>query len=244
MTSYNRERYLATAIESVLAQTRQDFELLIWDDGSTDKSLEIARSYAQQDSRVRIVAAKHLGSALALQQAIAETSGDYIGLVDSDDVLAFRAIEETAAVLDAEPEVGLAYTDYLVIDEKGKVLGEGKRCRIPYSKERLLLDLMVFHFRLIRRSVYDQIGGINESFECAYDYDLCLRLSEVTQIRQVKQPLYYYRVHDNSISHQKQLEQILQSQSAIQQALERRGLAGEYELRLRLVSQFSLQKKQ
>jgi len=61
MTVYNGERYLAEAVESVLAQTRRNFELVVWDDGSTDRTLEIARDYAKLDDRVRVVAAKHLG---------------------------------------------------------------------------------------------------------------------------------------------------------------------------------------
>jgi len=75
ITVYNRERYLDQAIESVLAQTWHDFELLIWDDGSTDSSVEIAHRYAERDSRVRVVAADHLGRTRALKAAIAQTTG-------------------------------------------------------------------------------------------------------------------------------------------------------------------------
>lgn len=243
MTVYNRERYLSKAVESVLAQTRQDFELVIWDDGSTDRSIEIAYSYARQDCRVRVIANEHLGRTCALKAAIAETTGTYIGLIDSDDILGLTALEDTTAVLDTHPEVGLVYTDYMVIDEGDKMRGEGQRCRIPYSKERLLVNFMIFHFRLIRRSVYDQVGGINKSFECAEDYDLCLRLSEVTTVQQVKKPLYYYRDHSDSISHQQQIEQILWSQKAIAQALERRGLSDRFEINVRIVGRFFLCEK-
>jgi glycosyltransferase involved in cell wall biosynthesis len=75
MTVYNRKRYLSKAIDSVLAQTRKDFELLIWDDGSTDGSVEIARSYADRDRRVRVVTAEHLGQGKALKAVIAEAKG-------------------------------------------------------------------------------------------------------------------------------------------------------------------------
>lgn len=242
-TVYNRERYLGKAIESVLAQTRKDFELLIWDDGSKDHSVEIALSYAERDQRVRVVAAEHLGQGRALKSAIAETTGAYIGQVDSDDFLAITALEETATVLDKHPEVGLVYTDYMVMDEGGKVRSEGLRCRIPYSKERLLVDFMIFHFRLIRREVYDQVGGINESFESVEDYDLCLRLSEITSVRQLKKPLYYYRNHNSSLSHHKQIDQILLSHKAIAQALERRGLSDRFEINVQIAGKFSVREK-
>ncbi len=243
MTVFNRERYLERAVESVLAQTRRDFELLIWDDGSTDRSVEIARDYAKLDDRVRVTAYEHRGRTPALKAAIAETSGDYLGWVDSNDLLAPTALEETAAVLDAEPDVGLVYTDYVVIDESGRARGYGRRCRIPYSRDRLLLDFMTFHFRLIRRSVFDRVGGIDESFECAEDYDLCLRLSEAAEVRHVKKPLYYYRSHRESVSHRMRVEQIQCARRAIARALERRGLADRFEVDVQIRGRFSLRQR-
>ena len=78
ITTYNREPYFSSAIERVLSQTRQDFELLIRDDGSTDNSIAIARDYAKRDPRVRVVAAAHQGRVISLQGASAETRGAYI----------------------------------------------------------------------------------------------------------------------------------------------------------------------
>jgi hypothetical protein len=85
ITVYNREQYLSDAIESILTQTYTDFELLIWDDGSTDDSVEIAQHYATQDKRIRVIAAPHQGRAPALKAAMAEATGTYVGWVDSDD---------------------------------------------------------------------------------------------------------------------------------------------------------------
>ncbi len=242
-TVYNREQYLAKTVESVLAQTYRNFELLVWDDGSTDCSVEIARQYAEQDKRVRVIAAKHQGQGRALQSAFAATEGKYVAQVDSDDVLAPTALTSTVEILDTHPSIGLVYTNYAVIDEKGWIKGEGERCDIPYSKERLLVDFMIFHFRLIRRSVYDQVGGIDPDLELVEDYDLCLRLSEMTEIYHVKELLYYYRIHRQSLSHQRRIEQILQSHKAISQALERRGLADKFESHLQIISKFSIRPK-
>ena len=240
MTVYNRELYLAKAIESVLAQTRRDFELLVWDDGSTDSSLAISQSYAKQDERIRVVSAEHQGQGHALRAAFAAACGIYIGQVDSDDFLASTALEETTALLDVYSEVGLVYTDYVVINEKGQILGAGERCRIPYSKEQLLVNFMIFHFRMIRRSAYEQVGGIDASFESIEDYELCLRLSEVIEIQHIKKPLYYYRVHDKNLSLNKQIDQILLSHTAIKQALQRRGLSEKVESHLNIIGEFSL----
>lgn len=243
MPVYNREHYLKEAIESVLAQTRRDFELLVWDDGSTDNSVALARHYEQCDRRVRVITASHQGQTKSLIAAIAATTGAYVGWVDSDDFIAPTALFETATVLEQEPEVGLVYTDYLVIDEHSSVKGLGQRCRIPYSKDRLLVDFMIFHFRLFRRSVYNLVGGLDESMVRAQDYDLCLRLSEVTQISHIQKPLYYYRQHKSSVSQQQRVEQILAAEQAIVRALERRGLSERYELEVEIVGRYLLRQK-
>ncbi|MFB2834509.1 CHAT domain-containing protein [Floridanema evergladense] len=232
--TYNRDRYLRAAIESVLAQTKHDFELLIWDDGSTDNSVEIAQNYAKNDRRVRVITAKHQGETLSRKAAISQTTGEYLGWVDSDDLLAPTALAETASILDIYPEVGLVYTDYLDISASGEIIGYGERCKIPYSPEGLLLDFMTFHFRLFRRAVFEQVGGIDESVKYAPDYDLCLKFSEVTQIRHINKPLYYYRNHSESITQQQQLEVIQYSQKVINQALERRGLSDRFSLTVQL----------
>lgn len=239
---YNRERYLGEAIESVLVQTRRDFELLVWDDGSDDRSLEVARHYAAGDRRIRVVAAPHQGVAPTLRAAFAATTAPYIGSVDSDDRIAPDALAQTAALLDANPEVGMVYTNYHAIDEQGRDRGLGSRCRVPYSKDRLLIDFMTFHFRLLRRSVYERVGGIDASMERAEDYDLCLRLSEVTQVHHLPLPLYYHRRHAGNMTNQ-QLEQISWAQKASTQALKRRGLDRHYALDVQLVSKFILRQK-
>jgi glycosyltransferase involved in cell wall biosynthesis len=111
MTVYNRERYLGTAIESVLKQTYRDFELIVWDDGSTDRSVEIAQEYAAQDGRVQVIAAAHQGRARALKAAHGKASGDYVGWIDSDDALAAKALELTVARLAENPGLGMVYTN-------------------------------------------------------------------------------------------------------------------------------------
>ena len=234
--NYNREAYLAEAIASVLAQTYADFELLIWDDGSTDRSLEIAQDYAQRDRRVRVVAAAHQGGcvAKARKRAIAQTQGTYLGWVDSDDRLSPSALERTVAVLAGRPDIGMVYTDYQTMDEAGTLSGYGHRCTLPYSRDRLLLDFITFHFRLLRRSVYDSIGGIDDSYAYAYDYDLCLRLSEATEVHHLPLPLYDYRHHAKANSSTRALQQTQWSRIAVERALVRRGLGDRLSLEVQM----------
>ncbi|MGK7912614.1 MAG: glycosyltransferase [Synechococcus sp.] len=244
MTVYNRERYVAGAIESVLAQTYSDFELIIWDNGSSDRSVDIARSYAERDKRIRLFESEQLGQGQALDAATKEVSGSLIGMVDSDDLLMPTALERTVLYLNSNPKVGMVYTNHAEIDETGAVLGIGKRCNIPYSKERLLLDFMVGNFRLIRTDLFWKAGGIDPKFNFALDYSLCLKLSEITQIHNLQEVLYQSRVRRQSVSGGRQLDRIRCTYIAISQAMQRRGLAESYELKLDIKPWFSIRTKQ
>ncbi len=236
---YNREQYLAEAIKSVVDQTFRDFELVVWDDGSSDCSFKVAEDMASQDDRIRVFRSDHQGVAKCLQAALDQTSGLYLGWIDSDDKLAPTALEETVQALDVAPSVGAVYTDYLIMAEDGSLGPLGSRCKIPYSKNRLLIDLMTFQFRLLRRTAFDRAGGIHP-VPYAEDYDLCLRLSEITKFIKVPKPLYYYRLHSNSLSATARIEQIKGSCEAINIALKRRGLSDRYELHAEIVACFHL----
>ena len=178
-----------------------------------------------------MIAAPHQGFPSSIRAAIAATAAPYLGWVDSDDLLAPTALEETIAILNAHPNIGLVYTNHLLIDEQGTDLGLGRQCRIPYDKDRLLVDFMVMHFRLMRRTVYEQVGGIDPSIAYAEDYDLCLKLSEVTDLYHLPRPLYSYRRHSGNVTNQ-QVKVIESAAEAITNALKRRKLDAHYHLHI------------
>lgn len=231
-TCYNREAYLGQAIQSVLDQSYKDFELIIWDDGSTDNSVEVALRYARRDSRIKVTTAPHQGCVKSLVDAIARSTGNYFGCVDSDDYLMPACLAQTSKILDTSPDVGVVYTWYGQVDANDNLLGLGHRCYIPFSKDRMLTSHITFHFRLIRRSVYQAVGGIRERYEYASDYDLCLRLSEVTEFYQLQRLLYCYRNHPNNMTNTSNGKQAMYALQAINEALERRGLDYSYILNL------------
>lgn len=242
LTVYNRQHYLAETLTSILNQTYANFELILWDDGSTDDTLAIAQSYANQDPRIRLFPSPHQGRVLSLQAAHAQAQGDYLGWVDSDDLLASTALAETLQVLLQHPQSGFVYTNYITIDEQGDLMGPGQRCQVPFSLQRMLIDFITFHFRLFRRDLFEQAGGIDTSFPAAIDYDLCLRLCELTPVCHLPRPLYAYRVHSQSISGAQKPLQVQYAQQAIQNALHRRGLAETYEIIVE-DNKFSLRQK-
>ena len=107
----------------------------------------------------------------------------------------------------------------------------------------LLVDFMTFHFRLMRKEVFKQAGGIDSKAELVQDYDLCLRLSEITQIHHLQRPLYYYRQHSGCMSSQQRVELIYNSQKAIARALQRRGMATDYEIDVEIIGRYHLKRK-
>ena len=148
---FNGERYLAEAIDSVLAQTFDDFELIISDNASTDRTEEIARLYAEKDARIRYVRnVENLGGGYNYNQTIHLSSGEYFKLMPHDDVLRPRFLERCVEMLDADPPVVLSYTGYGLIDEVGSPIARPKgrgyppwRADSPNPVERSR-----FHFRM------------------------------------------------------------------------------------------------
>ncbi len=238
---FNRERYLGMAIQSVLAQSYSNFELIIVDNNSTDSSLEIAQIAASQDSRVRILTEQSQGASYALRTGFGDAHGEYVCQLDSDDLLVSSALEKTVAVLDENADYGLAYTNYHDTDENGKILSIGWRCSHPYSKYKLLTIFMVFHFRLMRKTVYQQAGGFDPRFDKLEDYELCLRISEITQIAKVSDFLYLYRNHPNAVHNENRLKVIELTERAINEALIRRNMDGTHKLDVRFNPLYTLQ---
>lgn len=220
-TIYNRDRYLAQAIASILAQTYNDFELILFDDGSNDHSLEIAKEYAQKDSRIKAIASPHIGRIPALIRASALATGKYLALVDSDDWISANCLTETVSVLDNKPDIGMVYTNCQYVNSDGNILGARKQSQIPYSRDRLLIDFIAFHFRMYRRSLFTFVDGYDLKQEYCEDYDLTLKLSEITKVEFVPQATYYYRQHQETQGATLRIERIYWTKKAIENSLKR-----------------------
>lgn len=241
---YNTARFLPAALDSLLAQDHPHWEALLWDDGSTDGSAEIAADYVRRDPRFRLLGdGRNRGNPAALAATLAQARGSYLGVLDGDDLLEPQALSAMLAFMAAHPALGMAYSQYLEIDEDGHTLGPGARFRIPYSPQRLLLEFMTFHFRLIRAADYRAVGGYDPHIDESADYDLCLRLSEHCAIGHLPQPLYRYRLRNGSVSQAGRLRQVRTSFEAAQRALRRRGLDASHALSLGIRARHVLRPK-
>lgn len=227
LTTYNRSKFLITALNSINNQSHKDYEAIIIDDGSTDNTQQIINEFISlsKNNKFKYIRQAHLGRNQSLVNAHKITSGQYIGWLDSDDCLHPGCLQNTVNYLDTNKNVGLVYTNYYDLDFKGEIIGEGRRCNIPYSKEKLLEYFMVFHFRLFKGSLFEKMGGIDCELETCMDYDLALKMSEITDIHKIPEFLYYYRVFTyDSISRNKQQQQKYDFFTAMQKAKMRRSI--------------------
>ena len=241
---FNTARFLPAALDSLLAQEHPHWECLLWDDGSTDGSRDIAAGYACRDPRFRLLGnGGNNGNPRALALTLAQARGEFLGVLDSDDVLEADALSSMLAFMQAEPRPGMAYSQYTEIDEYGRELGLGTRFRSPYSPQRLLVEFMTHHFRLIHADAYRAVGGYDGSLDEAADYDLCLRLSERVAVAHLQRPLYRYRIRRDSVSGGQRLRQVRATFDAAQRALQRRGMDRHYALSLGLRARHVLRPK-
>lgn len=229
MNAFNRERFIVEAIESVLAQDYKGWQLHITDDGSTDSTRSIIESYSRKDDRIQATyfQANH-GPAAALKES-SSREATYLGWIDSDDALHPTALSELLPVMTDNPKLDCVYSQYNTMTEQGTDTGLGYRCQIPYSPTRLLADFMVFHFRLMKWTAYEAIG-LDVRFKAAIDYEFFLRFSEKYLVQHFPKSLYRYRQHYHSISGESQALQSECAQTAIKNALKRRGLSTQLQL--------------
>ena len=232
MPVYNGQRYIAEAVESILQQTFGDFELLITDDGSQDRSLKILQSYASKDSRIRLRSQPNQGLTCTLNDMIRETRGEYIAILEHDDIALPNRLADEVTFLDQHPEVVCVGGAQDLIDEAGRFL----TClQLPQTNAEIQQAALAGHgsichpAAMIRRTALLEVGGYNETMDLAEDLDLWLRLGEIGELANLPQPVIRYRLHSTSISEQHCREQRQEAYLACERAWKRRGIEGKFE---------------
>jgi glycosyltransferase involved in cell wall biosynthesis len=201
VASYNYGRFLAAAIESVLAQTFGDLEMVVVDDGSTDDTPEVVLPFLS-DKRVRYYRTPHHGVAAAKNLSIRFARAPLVAFLDADDLWLPGKLERQMALHRAEPGVGVIYARRLLIDEHGRRLAYQQP---PLYRGNVLNKILHTNFvcnssALVRRSVFDRVGIHNEDLELAVDYDLWLRVARAYRFDYVDEPLVLYRTGHANLS--------------------------------------------
>ena len=202
---YNAERYLAEAVESVLAQTFTDFEFLILDDGSTDGSLAILKQYEARDPRVRVFSRPNKGLITTLNELIELSRGEFLARMDADDVSLPQRFERQIEHLQANPDCVVVGCQALVIDPDGDpitVWFEGGTHE-ELDSENLKGEkggMLCHPSVMMRRSSVLDVGCYRDQFRYAEDLDLWLRLAERGRLANLPIPLLKYRTHQSNRS--------------------------------------------
>jgi glycosyltransferase involved in cell wall biosynthesis len=223
MSVYKGERFLGQAVDSILAQTLTDFEFIVVDDGSTDRTPEILQGY--DDARLRVVTHDHRGLIDSLNKAIAKGSGDYIARMDADDISSPRRLELQLESLRRRPALKALGTQVVEIDESGRSI---RRHHYPTKSEEIERTLLrggtaLCHGSMMfRRDCFLEAGGYRRAFPHAEDYDLWLRLIESYEVENLPDLLYSKRLNLESVSFDNFLTQQRSAVHALECARRRR----------------------
>lgn len=216
-------------VASVLAQSYPRWELVLCDDASPAPHVDaMLRAAAARDPRITVVRLDENGGiAAATNAAIAASSGDFVALLDHDDVLYPRALELMTVALEQEPDADYLYSDEDKITEAGQ---EWPFFKPGWSPDRMKVQMYTCHLGVFRRSIIDEVGGYREGFEAAQDWDLVLRVIErARKVVHVPHVLYSWRIHAGSTASSVEAKpHAIESQNrAVAEHLERTGFQAE-----------------
>ncbi len=199
--TYNSAAFVREAIQSVLGQTYSDLEIIVIDDGSTDDTERVVRSFGD---RVFYVRQENNGAGAARNQGIKKSQGSYVAFLDSDDLWLPGKLEEQIPLLDRDPELGLVYSDWAVVPEQGEAQPsylQNLPAASGYVFDRLVqCGFILTSGTVVRRSCLDDVGYFDEALSIAQDYDLWLRICYRWKVALVNKPLAIKRNRDGNLS--------------------------------------------
>lgn len=225
MVVCNVDRFLAEAIESILGQTFKDFEFIVVDFGSSDKSKTIVSNYAARDSRIRFYEIPHCGLAEARNAGCFLAQGRYIAIMDADDVSLPDRLLWEVDFMQKHPEVGVLGGAKEWVDAAARRLFvngdpiEDHEIRSALALRCAFCQPTV----LIRKEAFVFVGGYRPAFAPAEDYDLWLRIAEHFRLANLKQVVLRYRIHPHQVSFRRRKQQTLSVLAAQVSAASRNG---------------------
>ena len=194
--AYNPGSFLRKSIESVLAQTYKNFNIMVIDDCSTQNIELITKTYPEVNL---IRTEKNSGPSAARNLGIKNTNSEFISFLDADDIMHNEKLEKSIRELDRDPKVGLTCGNYRVIYNRKRILKPFYSRPININHRMLLRQNFVASgSTTVRRSVLEDVGLFDESLWISEDYDLWLRISEKYKIKYIHEILYYYSVEPNA----------------------------------------------
>ena len=226
--AFNAERYLQQAVESVLAQSFKNFECIVVDDGSTDRTQRILAELSQRDARVRPLRIEHSGIVAALNAGLKEARGALVARMDADDLCLSQRFEKQVEYLRDHPECLALGTRVMLVDPYGSPLWE---IDIHTAHEEIEAELLrangwaIFHPSvMMRRDPVLDIGGYRQEYQWSEDIDLFLRIAEVGRLANLPGTHLHYRQHLSSVNRLRTEEQVRTNERLLAEAFRRRGM--------------------
>ena len=229
--TYNVSRaYLSECLDSLLNQTYDNFEICIADDHSTlDETIDTLKEYEKKDKRIKVTYRTENGMiSKASNDAIKLAKGDFIVLVDNDDVLELEALYCIAKALNKDKNLDLIYTDEDKLDFKGKMMEP--HFKADYSPDTLMSVNYICHLTCIRKSIVDKLGGFRSEYDGSQDYDLFLRvLDHSDKVYHIDRVLYHWRQTPTSTAGYlgNKSYAYIAGKKALEDTLKRRHIKGE-----------------
>ena len=192
MAVYNGQDYICDAVKSILNQTFRDFEFVIINDGSTDKTEELLTSFS--DPRIIVIKnQRNQGRSRSRNVGLTIAGGEYIAHMDADDISLPDRLEKQVKFLDQNPNVGAVGSSWYLIDADGQEIGI-----VEAENGEEVVHFTCHGSVLIRRECYEKVGYYREAFQYSQDFDMWLRIIEAYNMMNLKEPHYKYRVKSNS----------------------------------------------
>ena len=205
---YNSIRYIAETMDTVLNQTHQDFEVLVINDGSTDETPNWVKQLSEKEPRVRMISQPNRGLPAARNTGIKHALGEYIAILDSDDLWEPTKLAKQVNSLDNNPEAGLCYTWTALADSDGIATGRLAASNAEGNVWRAMTEMNIVccgSTPLIRRCCFDDVGLFDENLRFSEDWDMWWRIAAKYTFTVVKEPLIRYRQHQSNMSKNCQL---------------------------------------
>ena len=204
--SYNHGAFIGEAIQSVLDQTYLDFEIIVADDCSTDNTEKVVKSF--KDPRIKFFRNENnLGMVPNTNKALKLAKGEFIGVLNSDDYYDPKMIETALKMFDKNPEIGFAYSPYVMVNEDGEVITKveprdwGRKFKSKEGFKKLALgNVAPPSGVIVRRKCYETVGPFDEEFPYCHDWNMWLRLSLKYDFACLPDYLLYYRMHSRNTS--------------------------------------------
>ena len=199
--NYNYEKFIAETIESVLSQTYKNVEIIVVDDGSKDKSLEVLEKFGD---KIRVIQQKNAGVSAARNHGVSFSKGEFIAFLDADDVWLPEKLERQIEKFASDDEIGLVHCSMTLINPLDEPIGEMNSGQEGFVAEEFLrfergVVVGAGSTALVKREIFDEVKGFDLRLSTAADWDFCYQVSRKYKFGFVSEPLVLYRMHGTNM---------------------------------------------